>query len=516
MAFRRSILASLAIFFVIITSAWSWRAEVPRFDSPDETMNYFFADRVARGEPIPAYDVAIAESANLIHPRSFNVINSALVPGGFLGHPMILGTLGRATGSRFMFLIIPFLAAAAICALAAIVRRVFDETTAWLTAALAFTSPIFIYHAALPYFPNVLFTSLLILGIAALVLRPRPAFAFAGGALLGLALFVRTSEALLVGAILLAVLVGMVKRKEIWRVFATVVGLLSGLAPMFYLQAQLYGGMFQTGYARFQDTAGEIADRPLGIISFFLPFGFNFANILRNVWHSFFFVEWWVTIPMLIGLAIWIRKRPLPVAVCYVLALLIGAAWLFIFYGSWLIGTPLIRAVNTISLSYVRYWLPISLFALPFAAIFYQWLWKQWKPAAPIVFALTTVMSLHLAFFGASESLIPLTSRTDGYRRSAEAVSTNTSTGAIIITVWTDKIAFPKRRVIATWPPISEDGKLLALLPNLARKYPLYFYARLSDDEKREVDGAFASVGFMLNQKLTTNGGENLYELQKL
>lgn len=515
MAYKKIILSAFAIFFVVATSVWSWGINDPKFDSPDETMNYFFAARVARGDPLQAYDAAIAESANLIHPRSFNVINSALVPGGFLGHPVILGAIGRIVGVRFMFLLIPLLAAAAIFALAAIVRRVFDENTAWITAILAFTSPIFIYHAALPYFPNVFFASLLILGIAALMLRPRPAFAFAGGALLGLALFVRTSEALAVGALFAVILFIMIRNKQLRRPVVACFGFVLGLAPMFYLQLQLYGSIFSTGYARFQDTAGEVADRPLGIVSFFLPFGFQFANIAHNVLRSFFSVEWWIVIPMLVGFAIWIRRRPSVGATRYTIALFVGGAWLFIFYGSWLIGTPVIRAVNTISLSYVRYWLPVTLFALPFVAIFYQWLWKQWKPAAPIVFVLTTIMSFHLAFLGAPESLIPLSNRTDGYRRSASELSTNTPADAVIITVWTDKIAFPERRVVATWPPIAEDGKLLAVLPNLSRTYPLYFYARLSDDEKREADTAFTSVGFALHPKLTTDGGENLYELKE-
>ena len=319
----RYLLAVLAMAFVVASSVLTFtnRSSAPmrlaRFDWPDEMATAYFVERIVDGQPIASYDPLIGAAANRIHPRSINVRNSALVPGGFLGFPIILGVMGVWFGYAATFLVTPLLAVAGIYALMFMVRRVFDEPVARLTGVLAFTNPALLYYASYVMLPNVAFVSLALIG-AALAMTGR--WRFLGGVLVGLALFIRPNETIWVLPVFVAVV-----RRNPWSPLA---GLSLGFAPTFLANLAVFGQLLATGYNRFIESGAVTPLETTGSIIF--PFGIHPAMVATNLWHSAFRLFWWIVIPAGVGLILsWKKHRS------YSAVALVVAAWLVLYYGSW-------------------------------------------------------------------------------------------------------------------------------------------------------------------------------------
>ena len=205
---REVTLSALAIFFVVASSILivANRLEAPflraKFDWPDETMNFHFANRISRGLPILEREPLVALSLDRVRPRSFNVIDSSLVPGGFLGLPVLSGGIGFILRAWGILLLTPALSVGGVFALISVSRRIFGTQVGWLTGVLAFTNPALIYYTAFAMLPNAAFVSFLLIGLAALLavdgrkIQPRSnvLISVVAGLCVGLAPFGRPNE----------------------------------------------------------------------------------------------------------------------------------------------------------------------------------------------------------------------------------------------------------------------------------------------------------------------------------
>jgi|GEM_PF-2992867 len=379
-------------------------------------------------------------------------------------------------------------------------------------------------------------------------MRRKTFFAIASGACLGIAAAIRTVDVVWFA---LAVSVAIVWSGE-WRRqpkrcwIALVVSAAVAFSPVLVLQRLTYGGFLTTGYSRFANGTvlaptefSGSASSPIAIIlsALVLPFGFHPRAIWYNLWRSFLAIGPWISVPTvgflvlgavrgawyvvrrqfvignhrlpLFGREGWgefrrtMNLRPgqlLPTSsseeeeiarltTSPLLVATIVSAWLVASYGSWMIADPLVLKLNTIGVSHVRYWLPISIFgAVAFGVVASRIAdkGKTWRAAVIVYLVVCAVLSARLVFFSEKESLVAVAGRVASYDAAAAIVEASTPENAVILTDRTDKEIFPDRTVTPGYPETVEDFRAVA---SIACNRPLYLYVPWSDEEiTRRVD----------------------------
>jgi hypothetical protein len=182
----------------------------------------------------------------------------------------------------------------------------------------------------------------------------------------------------------------------------------------------------------------------------------------------------------------------------YLLSLVVLGLILVLYYGSWeFYDNPDPRS-HTIGNSYVRYWLPIYLGALPLAVYF--WLWftrhvvaKRFFSAAPasrffsfasrrqfwliglraLGIGTVLVVSLTAVGFGSAEGLYYAREQQRAARFELAAVTSLTESSAVIITQYHDKLFFPERKVLVG---LFDDPNLITVYARLVKLLPVYYY----------------------------------------
>src|SRR5688572_13208063 len=421
------------------------------------------------------------------------VAGDALVPGSFPGIILLYGVLKFLFRLPF-FLYTPILTAIAGLCFGALVARLFDRKTGRVAAVLFFLHPAVLYYGARGMFHNMLFIDALVIAASLFALRPLRAFFGAreeaddvlGGFILAWALVVRTSEAIWVLPAFAAFLP--FAGKERWRRLAYAA--LGGLVPLVILlriNATLYGSPFRTAYAppppaaeteaavedvisAPEETAFQAAPTAL------LPFGVHPRLAARNVWNYGLKLFWWQSVLAAAGFAWWaFRFRASTSAQkMYALAALLTAAWLALLYGSWLIRDRFDFTQVTIGTSYVRYFLPAYVAAVPFAAFALVRIGELLrKPRlAPAVLVLCAVLGVRAAVFAGDESLRAVRATLEGNAAKKTELLALFEPSAVIMTERFDKLVVPERlRVI----PATDAGAFEAAA--LAAEYvPVYWY----------------------------------------
>ncbi|MEK7072958.1 MAG: glycosyltransferase family 39 protein [Patescibacteria group bacterium] len=520
---KRLLAAAVAVFALtasilafVNASGAPWR-----FDWPDETSTAYFARRIAAGESVTAEDPDIALLERRLHPRSVNVRDGMLVPAGFVGLPILLGTVGRVFGNTASLFVVPLLAAASGFGLYVALRSVLSQRHAVLSAVLFLFHPATWYFAAFTHLPNIPFLALLILSAAGMALARSqkkhavPLFALSGAAA-GLAFGIRLSEALWAVPVLLVLLAATsfgspVSRRVAggvrWRQAAAwFLGLSLAIAPTLLLQQVLFGSLL-AGYARFSEAGIALPSESVGgVLAYIFPFGIHPLRAAARFWDSFLAPFWWYAIPAVVGVilagyAAWgdaSRQRRMFARGALVIAGLV-CGYLVLLYGSWQFADPLMLAVNTVGRSYVRYWLPIALAMSIAAAGALERLEGfpelRVRIVGRVLLAGMIVASFSLVFVTANESLQQTYYRTREYRRMAAAVEAIVPPDGIILTQRLDKAFFPERRVIALEGPLWEDQQAIDLVARYGTAYHFYYIDDLHDDGRIAARSVFVKFG---------------------
>ncbi|MEK7139596.1 MAG: hypothetical protein AAB817_02750, partial [Patescibacteria group bacterium] len=115
---RIGLLALLTLVFlygVLTLTGISFSPLPPRFNSPDETANYFWANRLAHSRGLRLAEPLNAVAGQQIHLRSDNVTAAGdVVPGSFVGWIIFLGGWGWLVGSWAIPWVTPLLAVMAL------------------------------------------------------------------------------------------------------------------------------------------------------------------------------------------------------------------------------------------------------------------------------------------------------------------------------------------------------------------------------------------------------------------
>lgn len=479
----------------------------PRFNSPDENANHYFTGIFAESGYLYSFESLNLAVPGLIHPRSVRVVDDFLVPGGFIGLPVIYGSVARVFGLGVTPFLTAFMAVLASLAFVSIVAKFFGRPTGYLAGWLLLINPVWWYQASRAFMPNSLFVSLLILAAWFMLVAPLAALkgdrtrrrwdvfwradGVVAGVLLGLALSVRLSEIYWIFLAMAAIIVASFKKIPWSRLLLLLFFTVLMLLPFMGMNRSLYGSWTGTGYG--SGLGGvPVEDLPAGrgaqllgpLQPFLFPLGFAPRTAWRNFWtYGVAFFWWWsvlVGASLLVAAVHWLRRRPTasgPAPRAFAVAAVLVGLWLSLFYGSWTIhDNPDPQAV-TIGTSYLRYWLPLFVLStVPVAwalTLFIGRLPKPWrKPLLGLFLAGLTLVSGLSVFGSEEEGLLAVRASLSRYDREVEQVLAATEPDALIIVDRADKLLFPERRVM--YPLRSETT--FAALPKLLGRAPLYYF----------------------------------------
>ncbi len=511
----RATLIGIAVIFFLAVSWYGRPASL--WNSPDETANAFWSERVANGLPLRVRDEIVSLGAGAIHPRSMAVSSDALVPGSFSGLILLYGAL-RLFTKLPLFLFTPILTLAAGLFFGACVSRLFNRRVGTLSAILFFLHPAVLYYAARGLFHNVLVVDLFALSAACFVLRKDWRGDACGGLLFGWAILTRASE--VVWAVPAFLLFLPFAGREWWRRLGwALVG--AALPAFLFMQtnATLYGSPFKTPYvaapAPVVIAAPEAVSTPPVSLAPALPFGFDAKRVLRNAWGYGLRLFWWQSFLAVIGFVLWCvsLRRATRAQKTYALAAILVSSWLAVLYGSWFIRDRLDPTHVTIGTSYVRYFLPAYVAMLPFGAFALSRLAEAIKKpyGTAAVVLLCGVLTARVAVFAGDESLTAVRHTLEQNVDKRVALLQAIPEEAVLMTERFDKLVVPDRlRVI---PAIDSAGFAAAALA--ANEVPVYWYGLTpSPEETARLNALAATQGLKLSSPRKMNASETLYLLQ--
>ena len=518
----------LGLFALVIAAAvaYAWLPWVTRpptgdriFNSPDETANATFASTFARHGDLELREPLNLEFDGIVHPRAVAVVGDRLVPGSFIGLPVLYGLIGRLVGESVIVFLTPLVAALVLLGLWWLYRGVFGASAAAVAVVLVAAFPGWWTYAARSMFHNVLFVSLL---AAAVVLWWRwlaravspPWLGVAAAVVTALALWVRPSESVWVLPALAAIIATIPQqrpRRDWWWVaMAFVVTAVLLLAVSWWT----HGNPLGSGYAL---PGASVAAAPAqGTAAVLLPFGFHprraFNRLVDYTLGLFPWLLWPALVGWLLSLGRWhvlprVQRRYL------VLTTAIGA-YLALYYGSWQFSDHLDPTAVTLGTSYIRYWLPLYLLALPYAALSAQLALQRWgqrsrRGALALLVALATVTSAQVTLRGGDESLTAVAARIGEYYDQRAAVLRRVEPNAVVVTERHDKVFFPTLAVVSD----VRSPARLAALARLATRRPLYYYTWLAPHDVARVAERFTLVGLELGEGERIGSAETLYPL---
>ncbi len=467
--------------------------------SPDETANAFFAKTFVRTGALSVFEPLNASLDDALHPRSVVSVASRLVPSGFIGLPVIFGTVASVTGYWSLPFLTPLLAALAAFAWYATIKKIFDREVALLSAVVLAIHPAWWYYSARSFMPNVPFVALLILAAYLLVVRPSRGQRYPvvdpvlAGSLVSLAIFVRPSE--IVWLALAAAAGAVFARPSRSSALAFLAGLAIAVIPLFAFNAATYGSPLTTGYTAVAGAeAGEsVFIAPSGTTApgnFFaavspilFPFGISLHDIKVNMLSYGFGLFWWMTVLAIFGFPLAFPKKSLAkehhaARKSYLAFAVVASAYLALMYGSWTFFDNPDPTQVTIGNSHVRYWLPAFVLSTPFVAFGILWVSRRAltdfarRAAVAILVTLSVGLSVRVAFLSPQDGIAAAANGLAESREIRGVVLDVTEPDSVIVVDRADKLFFPYRSVLY---PLRDDATY-ALMPRIALRVPLYYY----------------------------------------
>jgi hypothetical protein len=188
---------------------------------------------------------------------------------------------------------------------------------------------------------------------------------------------------------------------------------------------------------------------------------------------------------------------------------------LLIYYASWDLIDPLVKQYNTISISYVRYFLPLYILAMPVVALAIQFLFsfKNKKQALIIktgVVIILGIFSLHLAFLSPHDGLKQNKITLLSYYQQFDKVQKIVPAGSVMLTERSDKLFFPYYKVIVP----QGDLPLWPRLEKLAQATDIFYYSSLSEDRIITTQLEAAEYNLDIIKLAGINEDFNLYKIQ--
>ncbi len=399
----------LAVGFFIGVSGLNYadRGDFVKWSSPDETANYVFAKLYGQTGEISFFEKYNLPANDIMHPRSMRSDHGVIKPVSFLGIILIYGKIVALTSYKVLPYLTPLFGALGIMFFYLFIRKIFGKTSALVSTVLLAGFPVWIYYSVRSMFHNVLFVSLLIMGLYFLVLMgektmkakflsrkanwPGMVLAALAGLFIGGATITRASELLWVGPLLMFLWVFNVRKVGVVKLFVFMSFIFLSILPALYWNQVLYSSPLAGGYAEMNSSMHSIKEAGSDLVKatvFVEPsyvkyligrikenifyFGFHPRRSLEMFYHYFISMFSWFFFPACLGLMLYlqrIRKWKKSVWLFFLGHALISAI-LILYYGSWEFHDNPDTSSFTIGNSYTRYWLPVYLGSFPLVAFF--------------------------------------------------------------------------------------------------------------------------------------------------
>lgn len=465
------------------------------FNWPDSNANYFFASLYSNNFQFYSFEPLNLLTDNLIHSRSINVINGNLVPMTWLPAVLVYGIFFKLLGGLGVLFLTPILASISGYLVYRLSFYIFKSLDLSLIITLLFLSLApWVFFANEVMLPNIMFIFLVLLGwyfIARSWQKDSYNFYFISGSLfLSLAVFVRPTEFIWLAFISLFVLY--INRQKI-NLNKIILGGFSFLLMLFlflFLNKLTYGNFFSVGYLQFASgslsseiSAGKSNSFLGGILLLLFPFGFDIKLIAVNFYKYFVSISWPHFIFAVAGLLLLLKNKIGYVWKKYLLITPFVFILILLYYASWDLADPLVKELNTISISYVRYFLPLYILVLPLIAysllkLFYAKSKLNQLALYLVVFALM-LSSLKLAFLTSPDGLIDNKNTLENYAWQFKTISELIPESSIIITDRADKIFFPVYKAIVP----QGDLPLWPRVEKIINTAPIYYYTDKTDEQ---------------------------------
>lgn len=517
--FFTAVLAVGIIFFFIYSFlAFTHPA---KFNSPDETVNYYFTKLFAEQSQLSYAEELGALSDNIIHPRAIIPSGNKLVPMGFWGGSFIYGLIAKILGLGIVLFLTPIFSVLAALAFYGLIKKIFTQKIAFVAALLLLIQPAFWYYSTRGLFSNILFVDLLLIGLYFILAKDaltkpfnknKIISLFLGCLFLGLSLIVRPSEVIWLAAALLILLIFYFRQISKRLLLIGLLVFIIALIPFGYINNQLYGASWKAGYNLIEDSGKSEIFEPVGVSSArseigqarqemsrikiavmkeMMPFGMNWLNIYNNFKNFYVRMLWWQFGFLVLGGLIFSRLCFLkksdqelgeivnkPSKLYFWLFGLISV-YLFVYYGSWQLFDNIAPSQFTIGDSHLRYYLPSYIMALPFAAILLLKLIDPLKTRGLKILLsglfglLLFLLSFQLVYLDQDNGIIRVNWVTKyEYPAIEQMVGDVLPREAVVIVDYADKILWPKFKVI------DFNGKTAIFKPmsQLAGERLVYYY----------------------------------------
>ncbi|MFH1661828.1 MAG: glycosyltransferase family 39 protein [Candidatus Falkowbacteria bacterium] len=428
---RTLIIALLAVCFFIGTSSFIFftqKNDFVKWSSPDETANYVFSKLYAQEGKI-----AISEKYNLyvdeiIHPRSFRSDAGVIKPVSFLGIILIYGKIASWASYKILPFLTPFFGSIGIIFFYLLIKKIFGRRNAFISSFLLASFPPYIYYTARSMFHNVLFISLLIIGLyfSVLIIKNKKKFfnednendlmegkwnalkyawfskkseidwmkfvySCLAGFFIGLAIITRASELIWLIPALIILWLFNIKKIGITKFVLFLSFLFLAILPILRWNTILYDSPVYGGYAEMNESISSITSSSSDLLKStftgqinqardlffqikdnFFYFGFHAKKSAKMFYYYFVDMFPWLFWASISGFILffqrikkWKRKHW-----AYFLSYVFISIILVLYYGSWEFYDNPDKTQTTIGNSYTRYWLPVYLGAMPFASMF--------------------------------------------------------------------------------------------------------------------------------------------------
>lgn len=436
------------------------------------------------------YDIL---AGDIIHPRSVRSDSGWLKPVSFLGIILIYGKIASFTTCKIIPFLTPFFSAFGIIFYYLLIKKIFGKRNGFISALILSVLPAFVYYSARSMFHNTLFAVLLIASFyfAYLSAEEKRGAAALSGYLLGLAIITRSSELIWLIPVWLIIWLFNIKKFGLMKFIIFIAFLFFAVSPAMYWNKILYQSYWRGGYNEMNQSIINIVEAATNadgvknsltlIKNNFFHFGFNPAKSLKMLYFYFAKMFYWIFWPAFFGFLLMVSKikKWKKKHLVYLMSLFTAAIILISYYGSWDFHDNPDSKSRTIGNSYVRYWLPVYLGAIPLAVIFFMKFSNIFKKKilircsrALIVF-LIFFISIKFVLFGSDEGLATTARKQLAVRYEYEQILNLTESNAIIITQYHDKILFPGRKVIVG---LFDDANMMAQYALLAKYLPVYYY----------------------------------------
>lgn len=499
----------IILFFVFLfiynfTNIFAWWPMINStghiiFNWPDSTANYFFSGLFSQSGQLWFYEPLNIITDNLLHARSINVVDANLVPITFLPVLVIFGSVWRIFGQFGVLALTPLLAVLSGLVVYRLVYYIFKDLDLSLIVTLLFWSLApWVFFANEVMLPNILFVFLALVSFWALaksVIEEKSLYWILGTLLLSLAIFVRPNEILWL-AVIFIFLVYYNRHKIYLKHY--VYGVLIFLAVLILfliLNKNTYGSYFSLGYFNLQNNTLSTEFSASVVINFFdyiklliAPFGFHLFLMVNNIYQYFIKIFTPHLLLAFIGAIILFYKKELtPIWKKYFVLTVIIFFLIFLYYGSWDLADPLVKELNTISISYVRYFLPLYILVLPLTGLAIKKIFygptKINKAAYIIIIMALMLSSVKLAFYSKHDGLWSNLDNLKKYNEQYQAVSQIIDKGSVVISARSDKVFFPEYQVIVP----QGDLPLWPRVRNIINLVPVYYYTD-KDSQSLAVD----------------------------